>query len=217
MMWIQYPRSRATLYGLAFLTAGAALAATPVMAQIRFEFQPPRRVIVTPQVRVYKFGARNHADALAVQLAQQANAICLEMHRNYRHNPGFRETYAEMYQVLQDAKHIHELVHNNYHRSRREGEDHIARDLHAMDELFHHIEEDIARWTPATTQQHFHHGAVHGQSQNLRRLMQNFSETLHHMMTDYGVRSQIASGEAPPPNDLIAPPPGRDFPIRPRP
>lgn len=216
--------SRAAPRVLAVLAALTALGGSPALAQFRFQFQPPRVVVTpqvrAPQVRTYTFGARNHVDDLAVLLMRQANSICLEMHRNYRHNPGYRETYREMYQVLQDAKHIHELVHDHYHHRDHRGErDHIASDLHEMDGLVHHVEEDIANWTPAHAHHdHFHHGAVHGQGQNLQRLMHSFSETLHHLMTDYGVRSQIGqSGEAPPPDgDIIAPPPEDNFPIRPR-
>jgi hypothetical protein len=194
------------------------------MAQFRIEFQPQRgRVVVSPPGQTtYTFGGRRHVDQLAAQLVRQANDVCLEMYYNHRHNPGHRETYREMYQVLQDAKHIHELVHDNYHRTRHNQDDHIARDLLEMDGLVHHIEEDIAHWTPA----HSHrgrglgsHAAVHGQGQNLQRLLGQFGETLHHLMDDYGVRSQIPrGGEAPPPDaGVTAPPPDNSAPPRGRP
>jgi hypothetical protein len=193
------------------------------MAQFRIEFQPQRRQVVVSPPRTttptYTFGARRHVDDLAVQLSRQANAICLEMYYNYRHNPGYRETYREMYQVLQDAKHIHELVHHDhYHHTRNRQDDHIARDLVEMDSLVHHIEEDIARWTPARSQQaHGHHAMVHGHSQNLHHLIEQFAETLHHLMTDYGVKSQLGpGGEAPPPDAQTAPPPEGGFPPQPR-
>ncbi len=215
-------KPQARTAALMLVAALTVLGASPALAQIRFQFQVPPRAGQAPRVQVYTFGARDHLDELAVQLERQANAICLEMYHNYQGNRGYRETYREMYKVLQDAKHIHELVHDRYHRNQRGGEDHIARDLHEMDDLFHHIEEDIARWTPdhGHHHDHFHRGGRQ-QGQRLHRLVDEFSQTLHHMMEDYGVRSRLGAGnagEAPPPDDeVIAPPPPRNTDPRLRP
>jgi hypothetical protein len=212
------------LGGLALVGALVLMDSNMAVAQFRVEFQPQRRqIVVAPQraTTSYTFGARRHVDDLAARMARQANEICLEMHYNYRHNPGYRETYREMYQVLQDSKHIHELVHHDhYHHTRNRQDDHIARDLVEMDSLVHHIEEDIARWAPAHSHHaHGHHAMVHGQSQNLHRLMDQFAENLHHLMTDYGVKSQLGpGGEAPPPDaGATAPPPDGGVPPRPQP
>ncbi len=221
-------RPRATRGMLACVAMLGALGASPALGQIRFEFRPPqiqappRTVVVPPRVsqpRTYKFGGRSHVDALAAQLERQANAVCLEMYRNYRRNPGYRETYREMYTVLQDAKHIHELVHDHYHEQRHDTDDHIAEDLYHMDELVHHIEDDIRGWVSDRRyhdQTHFYPRS----GDSLQRLMSEFTDTLHHLMEDYGVRRRISGndGEAPPPeDDLVAPPPpGGPLPSRPR-
>lgn len=164
-----------------------------------------------PPTSSYSFAARRHMDELANRLWQDANSICWEMHHNYRHNPGFRETYAEMYRVMKDAQHVHELVHDDYHLGRH-SDDHIARDLHEIDQLFHHIEDDIRGWTSSRRFGHGHYDHhdyghyVHGHSYSdqLTRQMRRFESSLHHLMADYGVRSQL--GEAPAGTSPTAPP-----------
>ncbi|MDA0284897.1 MAG: hypothetical protein O3B13_05230 [Planctomycetota bacterium] len=140
----------------------------------------------------YTFGARHHVDTLADRLRREANTVCWEMHDNYQHERGFRETYREMYSVLQDAIHIHDLAHDDVH-GRTNNEDHIAQDLHDMDKLFHHIEEDIEHWS---SRNRYH-------SHDLIYRMERLETTLHHLMKDYGVRS---NQPAPKPSGPPTPP-----------
>ena len=147
-----------------------------------------------------RFGGRSHLDALSADLKYRANAICWEMYRNYRTNPGFQITYSEAYEMLQQTKHIYMLVwENEYHLRSRGQEDHIAADLAQIDALFHHIEDDIATWRPDYF--HPHHGG------NLHRLVEEMEQTLHHLMEDYGVTSQIPVGGEPPLPDGFGNPP----------
>lgn len=193
-----------TVLGLAVLTLSTA------EAQAQY----------APSSSSYSFAARRHMDELANRLWQDANGICWEMYHNYSHNPGFRETYAEMYRVMKDAQHVHDLVHEDYHLGRH-SDDHIARDLHDIDRLFHHIEDDISTWTSSRRlgghgqfgygHHHDYGHIVHGHSyaDELTRKMRRFEQDLHHLMADYGVRSQL--GEAPP---ATAPPaPGSEVPL----
>ncbi|MEX0715477.1 MAG: hypothetical protein WD066_02775 [Planctomycetaceae bacterium] len=176
-------------------------------------YQQPGHVHQQPVPQyTYQFGDRRHLDRLATQLEREANDLCWEMYRNYQRNPGWRDTYREAYQVLQDAKHIHELVHDQYRGARNE--DHIADDLHEMDKLFHHIEGDVARWQPDRAGRfhidpHDPHGGHMHHHGDLPRKLKVFEDTLHHMMTDYGVRTRLGdppapggpgSGDAPPPS-----------------
>jgi hypothetical protein len=150
---------------------------------------------------------------LAFELQEQSVAILWEMYDNYPHNPEFRETYSEMYKLMLDARHIHDLVHDGYHRSRHT-DDHIASDLHEIDALFHHIEEDIVGWVPAIRYRSRHYGhhnhghfndiygsAVHGPQFNdqLQVKMARFEATLHHLMADYGVTSELPASDDPAP------------------
>lgn len=160
---------------------------------------------------VYAFGARSHLDELAVQLKNQANDVCWEMYRHYQHNHDFRETYREMYQVLQDAKHIHDLAHEDAHHNwgGQGHEDHIARDLHDMDRLFHHIEDDVEHWDagrggydPYHHRDHYFRGHYGG---DLHAKLHRFETTLHHLMRDYGVRSRVGEYR-PAPGPPSAPP-----------
>ena len=141
------------------------------------------------------FAARRHMDVLADRLRKDANEVCWEMYRHYGHNRGFRETYREMYRALKDVQHIHDLVHEGAHHGRHDM-DHIASDLHEIDRLFHHIEGDIRGWSYSYRGHYGHHDyghAVHGRDfgDELTRKMRYFEQTLHHLMADYGVRSQL--------------------------
>ncbi|MGZ0165229.1 MAG: hypothetical protein ACKVII_15000 [Planctomycetales bacterium] len=143
----------------------------------------------------YTFGARRHVDTLADRLRWEANAICWEMHDDYQHEREFRETYREMYTLLQDAIHIHDLAHDDAHRG-TDNEEHIAEDLHHMDKLFHHVEEDIEHWS---SRNRYH-------SHDLAYRMERFEITLHHLMNDYGVRSKLPAPKPSGPPALQTPP-----------
>lgn len=138
----------------------------------------------------YVFGARQYTNELALQLKNQANAVCWEIHSRYHDHPRYGEIYGEMYKILQDAKHVHELAHSaDVHSG---AVDHIANDLHNIDKLFHHVQEAARPWMAGSA----HHGS------GLAAKMGYFEETLHHMMKDYGVKSRIV------PND------GRPMPVQ---
>lgn len=149
-------------------------------------------------------GSARHRDDLSYLLYQQANAICWEMYTRYQHAPEFRETYREMYKILQDARHIHDLVHPAAHARIPEPARHIAADLCEMDDLFHHVEDDIALW-PTVYSRHYHYHSYH-RTGGLRVKMAAFSETLHHLMEDYNVQCQGVQ-EAPAPGAGASPPP----------
>ena len=117
------------------------------------------------------------------------------MHDDYQHEREFRETYREMYTLLQDAIHIHDLAHDDAHRG-TDNEEHIAEDLHHMDKLFHHVEEDIEHWS---SRNRYH-------SHDLAYRMERFEITLHHLMNDYGVRSKLPAPKPSGPPALQTPP-----------
>lgn len=168
-------------------------------------YAPPRPVATGPHGHTqttYKpaqmqFGGFSHVDDLASRLETLTNELCLDLHFNYSHNPGFRETYAEAYQILDVAKYIHAAEH-------QQDRDAIAAKLSGLDELFHHVEDDVRGWSR-------HH---HRQVGNLGILtkMDYIESSLHHLMNDVGVRQTGASGgngQAPPPAGSLnqAPPP----------
>lgn len=192
----------AAMAGLMLATAGA----TPARAQYESRSR-------------YTFAARRHLDELAYRLWQDANDVCWEMYRHYRHNPGFRVTYREMYRLMTDARHIHDLVHEGYHFGRHDV-DHIARDLHDADRLFHHIEDDIRGWTSSSRGYHHYGGHyghgydyghdVHGPGyrDELTRKVRYLEQTLHHLMSDYGVRSRLGDDRSSPAPQAPPEPPG---------
>lgn len=201
------------------MTLAAALLATDAQAQVRFQggFNPPRpgtvRTTVVPARVVYRFGAKQHIDDLAVTLTRQLKAVCLAMHRDYQGNPGYRETYAEAYEAWQLSEHIHELVHDRYHTTRHGNEDHLADDLTELDAAVHHVHDDIENWRRAHVHTVHGHGSTYGQSTDLHALLGQAEQTIHHAMDDYGTRSQYRTYDnnavPPAPVGVNPPAPGR--------
>ena len=144
------------------------------------------------------FGGFSHTDELAARLEFLSNEFCLDLHHNYRHNPGFAETYREAYDLLQQAK----AAHNEEHRGHRE---HLVEIITKMDPLFHHVEEDVETWSRD------HHRQI-GQLGIIDK-MQQMEAVIHHMLYDAGVQPQHhgehESEQAPAPDGGIetAPPP----------
>lgn len=149
------------------------------------------------------YGSFSHVDDLASRLEELTNEFLLDLHYNYQHNPGFAQTYAEGYELLQVAKYIHAAEHaqdRNAIRSR----------LGGMDALFHHLEGDVRGWSRR------HHRQI-GQLGILSK-MEMIESTLHHLMHDVGVGqapAAIGPEVAPPPAGfapaplMVAPLPGR--------
>ncbi|WP_425400989.1 hypothetical protein [Aeoliella sp.] len=149
---------------------------------------------VEPQPVVIAFGGYSHVDELTLELETQMNNLCLDLHYNYQHNPGFHETYSEAYELFQTAKFILAAEHRNDRQA-------VRSRLGGMDALFHHVEGDVHGWSR-------HHQRQIGQS-GLQAKFEQVEATLHHLMYDVGVHPTPVREEAPPPSGYIeqAPPP----------
>lgn len=149
-----------------------------------------RHVATRPVVR---YGGFSHIDDLAIELEQRARDILWEMHYHYRHNRDFDVTYAEAYSMLTQAKHIHAAEHRGDRRT-------IVRVASQLDELFHHVEDDVRTWRPS--RRHFvghgigiGHGIGHGGT--LPAKMEAMELTLHHLMQDVGLGASTSDPPAP--------------------
>lgn len=149
---------------------------------------------VAPQPVIVPFGACAHLDELASRIEYMANELCLDMHYNYQHNPGYRETYAEAYQLFQTAKTIRGFAYANDHLS-------VRTQLAGVDGLFHHIENDVRAWS------RYHRRQI-GQG-GIATKLEVMESTLHHLMHDAGVHAGPVGEQAPPPEGYVeqAPPP----------
>ena len=174
----------------------------------------PARPVPQPQVQLnITFGGRTHAERLANNLVTQANNICLQMDREFKGNRNYRETYRAMYTVLVDAKEIRDQVARGTHRKARRDDDEIATALHHMDREFHNIDAELRTWRADVGRQSRQDVA------QLASLVDQFEETLHHMMDDYGVRTRRNVPQAQPrpqvqpgrPGPVQAPQPGYPY------
>lgn len=163
---------------------------------------PPVTQVYVPPTRhqTYRpvqpeFGSFSHVDELASRLETLATEFCLDLHYNYSHNPGYRETYREAYQILQVAKYIHAAEHQHDRAA-------IQQQLGGLDQTFHHVRDDVRGWSR-------HHHRQVGQLGILAK-MDGIESSLHHLMNDVGVRptpvQQVPAPSASVPPSLGAPP-----------
>ena len=149
-------------------------------------------VVVQKPVEV-EFGSFKHYEDLATRLDAIANEVCLDLHYNHRRNPKFREVYREAYKVLQDAKY----VHGSEHRGDQEA---IRAAIGPMDDLFHHVREEVSSWTGERVRR--------VGSADLPSKLEEMEALIHHLMFDAGIKhSDAATAESAPPPDEAAPPP----------
>ena len=144
------------------------------------------------------FGGYGHVEDLASRLEFLMNDLCLDLYYNYSHNPGFQETYSEAYLLLETAKYIHGAEHANDREA-------ISRKLGGADTLFHHVEDDVRRWSRVHRRQVGTLGIL--------SKMEMAESVLHHLMEDVGVKAEIpeqapapglgAPEQAPPPSVLL--------------
>lgn len=147
----------------------------------RYYYTPQTTQHVVTKPVVVEFGGFSHVDDLAARLESLANEFLLDLHYNYSHNRGFRETYAEAYQLLEVAKFIHAAEHQHDRQS-------IQRSLDGMDSLFHHIQDDVRGWSR-------HHHRQIGRLGILSK-MDMIESALHHLMNDVGVQQAPSPGAA---------------------
>lgn len=122
-----------------------------------------------------QYGGFSHTDDLATRLEFIGSELCFDMHYNYQHNPGFRETYREAVDLFHQAKAVHLESHHGHHAE-------LAQLIAKMDPLFHHIEEDVANWT-----RHDHRQVAQG---GIKTKMEQMESLIHHLMHDAGVKPQ---------------------------
>jgi hypothetical protein len=143
-----------------------------------------------------EFGGFTHIDDLAARLDRLANELCLDLHYNYSHNPGFEETYAEAYQVLEAAEYIHAAEHQQDRQA-------IAERVGGLDRLFHHVQDDVRNWS---RDNHRQVGQL-----SLPSRLDLMETTIHHLMHDVGVQHTAEGGDHVPQGQgdpERAPPPG---------
>jgi hypothetical protein len=101
----------------------------PVQRQLG---QPP----VAPTPVTVEFGAFKHLGELSDRIEALTNDLCLELHYNYHHNPGFKEVYREAYQLYQGAK----FIHDREHHGDREA---IRGSVTKMDNLMDDLQDEV--------------------------------------------------------------------------
>ena len=169
-------------YAGAYYTLGAAHYYTPTVVTRQIVGAAP--VVVQKPIEL-AFGGFSRYQDLAGRLAVEANAMCLDMHYNYRHNPNFTAVYREAYSVLQAAKYLQE-------QGDRET---ITKRMVEVDVLFHQMQDEVRGWSRAATKQI-------GDTA-LPQKIEGVEAVLHHLCYDVGVEPHNQPAEeAPPPADL---------------
>lgn len=106
---------------IAVAATGAALLATPAQAAHDHRF--------------------DQLDRLASRLESESRTLAMEL-RRYRHaDPNLREASREVNAIARDARHIHSTIHHGGSLT------HLHRDVVALEESVHHLEEHLAPHT----------------------------------------------------------------------
>ncbi len=169
---------------------------TPVVRVVQTQIPTFNPAPVVQQPVQIQYGGFARCDDLSGRLETALNALCLDLHYNYQHNPGFAHVYREAYGVLQQARDIH----SKQHQGDREF---IRRTVGTLDEQFHHIQGEIAPWT-RQAQRPIGTGDVVEKTNAAEAVM-------HHLYYDVGIKPHDTGDEqAPPPaGDLEQAPPPR--------
>lgn len=150
--------------------------------QVQLTRFPQTAMAYQPLPTNIHFGACSHVDQLASRLEVLMNQLCLDLHYNYSHNPGFAETYAEAYSLYQMARDIHAAEHNMDRLT-------MQQQLAGTDALFHHVEGDVQGWSRSPRRQIGTLGIL--------TKIAMAEETLHHLMDDVGVSANQGLEEPP--------------------
>ncbi len=124
------------------------------------------------QTEELRFGGRGHMDDLSERLEAMVNETCLDMHYNYSHNRDYKQTYADAYKILEDAKWIH-------NRSNYSNNGEMRRRLMRMDDQIHEVEGDVRGWRSSNRRDY---GEV-----SLNSRLRLIEATIHHLMYDAGI------------------------------
>lgn len=141
------------------------------------------------------FGGSQHIAELSERIEFLANELCLDLHHNYRDNPGFKVAYREAYEFSTAAK----FIHNREHQGDRDA---IRATVTRIDGLFHDIQNDIVNLERRESRQ-IGQLSCHARIEELQAL-------IHHLMYDQGVRPSHGPGENGPVGSPVpeeAPPP----------
>ncbi len=146
----------------------------------KYYYTPPVRRVegLPPQPRrpvAVEFGSGRHLPELADRLEFLANEYCLELHYNYQQNRGFDDVYYDAYDFLQAAKFIR-VKENQQDREA------IRRSAKKIDNLFHHIQEDVSRFKRQERRPIGERGI-----QSKTEVLQS---VLHHLLYDLGVKPE---------------------------
>ena len=158
---------------------------TPIVRVNPTQFQSAQvRPVQVLQPIQLQFGDFSRCEDLAGRLETEANRLCLDMFYNYQHNPGFQETYAEAYSLLESAK----FVHAKQHQGDRDA---IRHHVTQMDGLLHHVQEELLPWSRNHRRQVGSGGIIEKSSAVVA--------ILHHLCFDVGVEPHGDDEPAPAP------------------
>lgn len=161
---------------------------TPIISVQRNPDAPPPAVVEIQKPVELTFAGFSKYQDLAGRLSFEANAMCLDMHYNYKHNKNFAEVYGEAYGVLQAAKYLLGQEH-------RGDKEIIRKRLAEVDKLFHHVQDEMRDWTRIPAKQ--------VGPDTLPEKIAAVEAVMHHLCYDVGVKPHEQPAEAAPaPVDL---------------
>jgi hypothetical protein len=155
----------------------------------------PKVSLVVQQPVQLQFGGYARYEDLSGRLETEVNRLCLDMFYNYRHNPGFDQTYREAFALLEACRFVHSREH--------QGDRNAVRDqVVQMDQLMHHVQGVVLQWSRLHVRQVASGGVIEKCSA--------VEAILHHLCYDVGIEPHGDDEPAPAPEAVEeqAPVPG---------
>jgi len=140
----------------------------------RFAFASFSFIVLATMATGANADTYSHIDQIANRIQNRANQIVNET-GHYVHTPQYQHLRSDALAVAELAEHIHELAH--HHGSAA----HLASDLAELDAEFHHLESLFHQIEISAA---YGHGHVHGNTNNVRRLLDRIEDDIHHLQTD---------------------------------
>jgi hypothetical protein len=126
-----------------------------------------------------------HIDDVAFDVQNQTAALVREIKYGYRHHPEFAHLYEDAVEMARHAAVIHSIAHHHTPSAQ------LAREVSALDETFHHVEEVIAE---ANRTNQFNINRYH--ATRALQVLALLEETIHHLQDD--LTPAVPALQAPP-------------------
>jgi hypothetical protein len=127
---------------------------------------------------IIEAGSFAHVDDLSTRLEYELGMMCLDIHDNYRHNPGHSDAYRQAYQVWQLAQQIQSP-------DAELNQSEVGDMVRSLDPQFQPLRREVSGWTRRQSRQHG--------SGSLQTKLVRVESLIHHLLNAAGPEPSVAT------------------------